>query len=99
MSDEIGDGVLASTATSYRRYIALLQGHHRAALRSTVAAIATPGAHPTQVAYDHLQAAQAYAGLDDREQARSLLQKASDIVTTAGSPPESIYWYTEPFCE
>lgn len=97
MSDEIGDGVLASTATSYRGYIALLQGRHRAALRSTMAAIATPGAHPTQVAYDHLQAAQAYAGLGDNANANGLLRKASDIVTTAGKPPESVYWYTEPF--
>lgn len=97
MSDEIGDGVLASTATSYRGYIALLQGRHRAALRSTMAAIATPGAHPTQVAYDHLQAAQAYAGLGDIGEAGVILRKASDIVTTAGEPPESVYWYTEPF--
>lgn len=97
MSDDIGDGVLASTATSYRGYLALLQGRNRAGLRSTVAAIGTPGAHPTQVAYDHLQAAQIYAALDDKKEARNLLHKASDIVTTAGDPPESVYWYTEPF--
>lgn len=97
MADEVGDGVLASTATSYRGYLALLQGRYRAAIRSTMAAIGTPGAHPTQVAYDHLQAAQAYAGLGDVEEARSFLQQASEIVTTAGDPPESVYWYTEPF--
>lgn len=97
MADEIGDGVLGSTATSYRGYIALLQGRHRAALRATTAALATPGAHPTQVAYDTLQAAQAYAGLGDKETAAGLLRRSSDIVTAAGNPPESIYWYTEPF--
>lgn len=97
MSDEASDGVLASTATSYRGYLALLQGRHRAAIRATIAAIGTPGAHPTQVAYDHLQAAQAYAGLGDVEEARRFLREASDVVTTAGEPPESVYWYTEPF--
>jgi transcriptional regulator with XRE-family HTH domain len=97
MADMIGDGVLGSTATSYRGYLALLQGRYRAALRATTSALANPGAHPTQLAYDTLQAAQAYAGLGDTKAASGLLRKASDIVTTAGDPPESIYWYTEPF--
>jgi hypothetical protein len=52
ISDELGDGILASTATSFRGYIAMLQGHHRAAIRATAAALGTPGAHPAQVAYD-----------------------------------------------
>lgn len=97
MSDEIEDGVLASTATSYRGYIALLQGRYRAAVRATTAALATPGAHPTQLAYDTMQAAQAYARIGDVDQARELLRRASDLVTDAGEPPESLYWYTEPF--
>jgi DNA-binding transcriptional regulator YiaG len=97
MSDELGDGILATTATSYRGYIALLQGHHRPAIRATVAALGTPGAHPTQVAYDTLQTAQAYAGLGDLQEAKNLLHRASDLVTNAGEPPESLYWYTEPF--
>jgi tetratricopeptide (TPR) repeat protein len=97
MADEIDDGILASTATSYRGYLSLLQGHHRAALRSTMAALGTPGAHSTQIAYDMLQAAQAYAGLGDNKEASRLLHEASDIVSNAGAPPESIYWYTEPF--
>ena len=97
MSDELGDGILASTATSYRGYVALLQGRHRAAVRGTTAALATPGAHPVQIAYDTLQAAQAYAGLGDIREAKSLLHRASDLVTDAGEPPESLYWYTEPF--
>jgi tetratricopeptide (TPR) repeat protein len=97
MSDELGDGILASTATSYRGYVALLQGRHRAAIRATSAALATPGAHSTQLAYDTLQAAQAYAGLGDMQEAKNLLHRASDLVTSAGDPPESLYWYTEPF--
>lgn len=97
MSDELGDGILASTATSYRGYIALLQRNHRAAIRATVAALWTPGAHPTQLAYDTLQTAQAYAGLGNFQEAENLLHRASDLVTNAGEPPESLYWYTEPF--
>jgi hypothetical protein len=97
MSDELGDGILASTATSYRGYLALLQGRYRAAIRDTAAALATPGAHPTQLAYDTLQSAQAHAGLDDVRGAKNLLHRASDLVTDAGEPPESLYWYTEPF--
>jgi tetratricopeptide (TPR) repeat protein len=97
MSGELEDGVLASTATSYRGYIALLQGRHRTAIRVTAAALGTPGAHPAQVAYDILQTAQAYAGLGDFREAKGLLHRASDLVTNAGDPPESLYWYTEPF--
>jgi tetratricopeptide (TPR) repeat protein len=97
LSDELGDGILASTATSYRGYLALLQGRHRSAIRATAAALGTPGAHPTQLAYDTLQSAQAYAGMGDLREANSLLHRASDLVTNAGDPPESLYWYTEPF--
>jgi hypothetical protein len=97
MADEIGDGVLASTATSYRGYLALLKGQYRAAIRNTAASLATPGAHPTQLAYDSLQEAQAYSGLGDLKTAEQLLHRASDLVTGAGDPPESLYWYTEPF--
>jgi tetratricopeptide (TPR) repeat protein len=97
MSDELGDGILASTATSYRGYLALLQGRYRAAIRDTAAALGTPGAHPTQIAYDTLQLAQSYAGLGDAREAKRLLHRASDLATNAGEPPESLYWYTEPF--
>jgi tetratricopeptide (TPR) repeat protein len=97
MADELGDGVLGSTATSYRGYLALLQGNYRAAIRNTAAALATPGAHSTQLAYDSLQEAQGYAGLGDLKTAEQLLHRASDLVTSAGEPPESLYWYTEPF--
>jgi hypothetical protein len=97
IADELEDGILASTGTSYRGYLALLEGRNRAAVRATVAALATPGAHPTQLAYDTMQAAQAYAGLGDVSEAKNLLHRASDLVTYAGDPPESLYWYTAPF--
>ncbi|MGH3279634.1 MAG: hypothetical protein ACRDNW_10915, partial [Trebonia sp.] len=97
MSDELGDGVLASTATSFRGYLAILQSHHRTAIRATAAALGTPGAHPSQIAYDTLQFAQAHAELGDLREARNLLHRASDLVTNAGEPPASVYWYTEPF--
>jgi hypothetical protein len=97
MADELGDGILASTATSFRGYLALLQGRHRAAIRATAAALGTPGAHPTQIAYDTLQFAQSYAALGDYKETENLLHRASDIVTGAGEPPRSVYWYTEPF--
>jgi hypothetical protein len=97
IADELEDGILASTGTSYRGYLALLEGRHRAAVRATVAALATPGAHPTQLAYDTMQAAQAYAGMGDVSEAKSLLHRASDLVTDAGDPPQSLYWYTTPF--
>jgi hypothetical protein len=96
-ADELGDGILASTTTCFRGYIAMLQGHHRAAIRATAAALGTPGAHPTQVAYDTLQSAQAYAELGDSQEAKNLLRRASDLLTNAGEPPASVYWYTEPF--
>lgn len=97
MSDELGDGILASTATSFRGYVAMLQGHHRTAIRATAAALGTPGAHQTQIAYDTLQSAQAYAKLGDVREAKNLLNHASDLVTNSGDPPTSVYWYTEPF--
>lgn len=97
IGDELGDGIIASTATSYRGYVALLRGHYRPAIRATAAALGTPGIHPTHTAYDTLQMAQVYAGLGDLREAKNLLSRASDLVTDAGEPPESLYWYTEPF--
>jgi len=49
MSDELGDGTLAAVATSYRGYIALLQGRHRGAGRrvqpeTIPASLSSPGA-------------------------------------------------------
>lgn len=97
LADELGDGVLAATATSYRGYLARLQGRHRATVRLSAAALAAPGAHPTQRTYDLLQTAQAYADLGDVKEAQNFLLRASDLAGSAGEPPSSVYWYTEPF--
>ena len=97
LADETGDGTIAATAASFRGYLALLQGRPRSAIRASAAALATPGAHPTQHTYDLLQTAQAYADLGDKKEAQRFLAKASDLATTAGQPPPSVYWYTEPF--
>lgn len=96
-ADEAGDGTLAATAASFRGYLALLQGRPRYAIRASAAALAALGAHPTQHTYDLLQTAQAYADLGDKKEAQRFLAKASDLASTAGEPPPSVYWYTEPF--
>lgn len=97
LADEVGDGTIAATAASFRGYVARLQGRPRSAIRASAAALATPGAHPTQHTYDMLQTAQAYADLGDKKEAQRFLAKASDLATAAGEPPASVYWYTEPF--
>ena len=97
LADEVGDGTMAATAASFRGYLARLQGRPRSAIRASAAAMATPGADPTQHTYDLLQTAQAYADLGDKKEAQRFLAKASDLATTAGEPPPSVYWYTEPF--
>ncbi len=97
ITDEVEDGTTAATAASFKGYVALLRGHPRKTIRESAAALATPGAHPTQRVYDLLQTAQAYAGLGDKKEAQKFLAKASDLATNAGEPPASVYWYTEPF--
>jgi transcriptional regulator with XRE-family HTH domain len=97
ITDEVENGTAAATATSFKGYVALLRGHPRKAIRESAAALATPGAHPTQHVYDLLQTAQAYAGLGGKKEAQKALAKASDLTTSAGEPPDSVYWYTEPF--
>jgi tetratricopeptide (TPR) repeat protein len=97
LADEVGNGVIASTATSFRGYVARLQGRPRSVIRASAAALATPGAHPTQQVFDMLQTAEGYADLGDKEQARRFLDQAADLAGSAGEPPSSVYWYTEPF--
>lgn len=97
LADDIGDGTIAATAASFRGYVARLQGHPRMAIRASAAALATPGAHPTQHTYDMLQTAQAYADLGGKTEAQRHLAQASDLATSAGDPPAAVYWYTEPF--
>lgn len=97
LADDVGDGTVAATAASFRGYVARLQGRHRSTIRASAAALATPGAHPTQHTYDLLQTAQAYADIGDRQEAQRFLAKASDLASSASEPPSSVYWYTEPF--
>ena len=97
LADDVGEGTTAATAASFQGYLAKLQGRPRKTISASAAALAVPGSHPTQHTYDLLQTAQAYADLGDREEAKRFLDKASDLATTAGDPPSSVYWYTEPF--
>jgi hypothetical protein len=59
LADEAGDGTIAATA-AVSGDLARLQGRPRGAIRASAAALATPGADPTQHTYDLLQTAQAY---------------------------------------
>lgn len=97
LADDAGDGVCASTATSFRGYLSLLQGRPKSAIRATASSLATHGAHETQRTMDMLQMAQSHAGLGDAEKARRFLEIASDMAASAGEPPPAVYWYTEPF--
>lgn len=97
LADDIGDGVIAATATSFRGYLARLHGQPKSTIRASAAALASPGSHPAQHTYDLLQTAQAYATLGDYSEASRFLDKASTLASNAGEPPASVYWYTEPF--
>src|SRR3569833_502930 len=97
LADEVGNGVIASTSISFQGYVARLQGRPRRVIRASAAALATPGVHRTQQVFDMLQTAEAYADMGDKEQARNFLDQASNLAGSAGNPPSSVYWYTEPF--
>lgn len=97
LADEVGDGVLASTAISFQGHLARLQGRPLDTVRASMASLATPGIHSTQRVYDLLQAAHGYADLGNRDEARRFLDQAADLAGDAGEPPPSVYWYTEPF--
>ena len=97
LADEFGDGTIAAIATSFRGYPARQQGRHRAVVRASSAALATPGGHPSQRIFDLLQAALGYAALGEREHARGLLDDAANRAADAPEPPPAIYWYTPSF--
>ncbi|MBI3688630.1 MAG: hypothetical protein HY241_15090 [Actinobacteria bacterium] len=97
LADDVGDGTVASTATSFQGYVARQQGRPRAVIRAAAAALEVPGADQTQRTFDLLQAAQGYAALGDAGEACRYLGRAADLATRAGAPPPSVYWYTEPF--
>ncbi|MCO5967451.1 transcriptional regulator [Actinoallomurus soli] len=97
LADDVDYGTGAALATSFRGYVARKQGRPRAVVRAASAALATRGVHPSQRAFDTLQAAQGHAMLGDREDVRRLLDRAVDLAEGAGEPPRSVYWYTEGF--
>lgn len=97
LADDFEHGTAAALATSFRGYVARQQGRPRAVVRAASAALATPGAHATQRTFDTLQAAQGYAALGEREEARRLLGTAAEMAEKTGEPPPPIYWYSTPF--
>lgn len=97
LADDVDYGTGAALATSFRGYVARQQNRQRAVIRAASAALATPGVHQTQKTFDTLQAAQGYAALGEREEARRLLDIAVDLADDAGEPPPPVYWYSKPF--
>lgn len=97
LADEFEDGTVAAIATSFRGYVARMQGRPRAVVRASMAAMATPGGHPVQATFDRLQAAQGYAEIGEAERARRLLDEAADRAAADLEPPPAVYWYSRPF--
>jgi hypothetical protein len=60
LADRAGDGTIAATAASFRGPGPLAGPPAWLTIRASAAALATPGADPTQHTYDLLQTAQAY---------------------------------------
>jgi transcriptional regulator with XRE-family HTH domain len=99
LSDEIGSGELAAQAANFRGWLARQQGLPLAVVRWFLAAHHTPGAHPAQRVGDAAQAAQGYAMLGQRDDARRLLDVAGDLIDVAERelPPDTAYWLTPTF--
>jgi transcriptional regulator with XRE-family HTH domain len=96
LADELGDGELAAQAANFRGWLARQQGSPLAVVRWFLAAHHTPGAHPAQRLGDAAQAAQGYATLGERDEARRLLGVAVDLIEVADRelPPDTAYWLT-----
>jgi hypothetical protein len=97
LADEAGYGTGAALATSFRGYVARQQGRPLGVVRAAGAAMATPGVHPAQRAFDSLHAAHGYAKLGDVDRVRRLLDRAADLSAEMVEPPAATYWYSEPF--
>jgi tetratricopeptide (TPR) repeat protein len=97
VADEAGDGAVAAVAVSFKGYVARQRGNYLGVVRSSQAALHSPGAHATQQVFDTMQAATGYAGLNEREKARRLLDQAAHAAQECGDPPEIVYWYGAPF--
>lgn len=97
IADDAHCATVAATAISFHGYLARKQGRPHGVVRAASAALATPGTHPTQRIFDLIQAAQGHAALGDPAAALHHLDQATNRIPTAGPPPPSVYWYTEPF--
>ncbi len=98
LADEAESGTLAAQALNFKGYLARQQGRPRAVARWFSAAYHTPGAHPAQRMGDAAQAAQGYAELGQRDDARRLLDEAANLADAASEqPPGTAYWLTPTF--
>jgi tetratricopeptide (TPR) repeat protein len=99
LADEANNGALAAQAANFKGWLARQQGRPRAVVRWFLAAHHTPGAHAAQRVGDAAQAAQGYAELGERDQARRLLDVAGNLIDDAARelPPGTAYWLTPTF--
>lgn len=99
LADDSGDGTLAAQAANFRGYLARQQGRPRGIVRHFLTAFHTPGAHPAQRLGDAVQAAQGYALLGERAEARRLLNEGLALADEAARelPPGTAYWLTPRF--
>jgi hypothetical protein len=97
LADEAGDLTIAAIAVSFKGYVARQQGRSAGVVRNAMAALHTPGVHPSQRCFDGLQAAQRYASMGERDEALRLLDDATTLMQRFTEPPRSLYWYRPPF--
>lgn len=97
LADEADHPALTAQALNFRGYLARQQRHPRAVVRWFLAAYHTPGAHPAQRMGDAAQAAQGYATLGLVDDARRLLDEASNLRGGHDLPPGTAYWLTPAF--
>ncbi|WP_326623840.1 hypothetical protein OG863_07475 [Streptomyces decoyicus] len=98
LADEADSGTLAAQALNFKAYVARQQRRPRAYARWFEAAYRTPGAHPAQRMGDAAQAAHGYAEIGQRDEARRLLDEATNLADAAADqPPGTAYWLTPTF--
>jgi hypothetical protein len=99
LADAVDNGTLAAQAANFKGWLARQQQRPRAIVRWFLAAHHTPGAHAAQRVGDAAQAAQGYADLGERNEARRLLDVAGVLLDRAArdQPPGTAYWLTPTF--
>jgi transcriptional regulator with XRE-family HTH domain len=99
LADEVDNGTLAAQAANFKGWLARQQQRPRAVVRWFSAAHHTPGAHAAQRVGDAAQAAQGYADLGKRDEARRMLDVAGSLLDVAAreQPPGTAYWLTPTF--